>query len=97
MTLNPSQRKKLKALAHHLDPRIYIGKEGFNGGVSHSILENLEKHELIKIKFSQYKDKKREISEKISSQTQSQLVSIIGNILIIYKKSNNPKNRQTKL
>ena len=97
MSLNPSQRKKLKALAHHLDPVTNIGKEGFNDGVAHSIAENLEKHELIKVKFYQHKDDKKQISEKIASKTKSELVSIIGNTLIIYKQSNNPKNRQIKL
>ena len=97
MTLNPSQRKTLKSLAHHLDTVIHIGKEGFNDRVAHSISENLEKRELIKVKFYQHKDDKKQISEKIASKTKSELVSIIGNTLIIYKQSNNPKNRQIKL
>ena len=97
MSLNSSQRKKLKTLAHHLDPVIHIGKEGFNDGVAHSISENLEKRELIKVKFYQHKDDKKKISEKILSKTKSEIISIIGNTLIIYKQSNNPKNRQIKL
>ena len=69
MKLNSSQRKQLKALAHHLNPVFNIGKEGFNDGVAHSISENLEKRELIKVKFYQHKDNKNQISEQISSNT----------------------------
>ena len=97
MKLNSSQRKQLKALAHHLNPVFNIGKEGFTEGVFHSISENLEKHELIKIKFSQHKESKKEIANNITLKTESSLVSIIGNTLIIYKKSKNPKNRQINL
>ena len=52
MLIDSSQRKKLKALAHHLKPVVNIGKEGVSDGVIHSISEKLEKNELIKIKFS---------------------------------------------
>ena len=67
MSINSSQRQKLKALAHHLKPVINIGKEGLGDGVIYSILENLEKNELIKIKFFHHKDQKNKISNKIIS------------------------------
>ena len=97
ITMNSSQKKKIKALAHHLDPVFNIGKEGFTKGAAYSISENFKKNELIKVKFSQYKDKKKEIAEEIAIKTNSQLISIIGNILILYKKSKDPQNRQIKV
>ena len=66
-------------------------------GVIQSISEVLETHELIKIKFYKNKDLKENISKKIISSTKSTKVSIIGNTLIIYKQSSNPKYRQIKL
>ena len=97
MSINSSQRQKLKALAHHLKPIINIGKEGLSDGAIYSISENLEKNELIKIKFSHYKDQKNKFSNKITSLTDAVTVSIIGNTLILYKKSESQKNRHIKI
>ncbi len=95
--MNISHIKKLKALAHHLKPSVNIGKDGLTDGVVQSILEILETHELIKIKFQKNKDSKNTISNNIVKRTKSTKISIIGNTLIIYKKSSNPKYRQIKL
>ena len=92
--MNSSQRKKLESLAHSLKPAANIGKEGLTDGVISFISENIEKNELIKIKFLQSKKEKENISNQIVSSLKCELISIIGNILVIYKQSNNPKNRQ---
>ena len=94
MVINPSQRKKLKSLAHPLKPAVSIGKEGLTDGVISFISENIEKNELIKIKFLQSKKEKKNISNQIVLLVKCELISIIGNILVIYKQSNDPKNRQ---
>jgi RNA-binding protein len=95
--MNVLHIKKLKALAHHLKPSLNIGKDGLSDGVIQSISEILETHELIKIKFQKNKDSKKTISNDIVKLTKSTKVSIIGNTLIIYKKSSNPKYRHIKL
>mgnify|MGYP003952639163 CR=1 FL=1 len=97
MNINASQIRKLKALSHHLKPSVNIGKDGLSVGVIQSISEILETHELIKIKFHKNKDSKEQASKDIVSSTKSVKVSIIGNTLIIYKKSSNPKYRHIKL
>ena len=97
MTITSSQRKKLKSLAHHLSSAVNIGKDGLNEGVFNSISEVLEKYELVKIKFSKNKEFKQEYSQKIINNTDSAKVCLIGNILVIYKKSKKPKNRHLKL
>ena len=97
MTITSSQRKKLKSLAHHLSSAVNIGKDGLSEGVFHSISEVLEKYELVKIKFSKNKELKQEYSQKITNKTNSIKVCLIGNILVIYKKSKKPQNRHIKL
>ena len=98
MKLNTKQIKKLKSLSHHIKPIITIGKEGVNEGVINSITEYIERHELIKIKFNKKnKSEKNTLSESITNATNSGLVSIIGNTLIIYKQSTNLKYRQIKI
>ena len=97
MSINKEQRRKLKALAHHIKAFINIGKQGLNDGVIHSICEKIEKDELIKIKFSKNKEDKDQLSKQIVGKTDSEQVSLIGHTLIIYKKSTNPQNRHIKI
>ena len=87
--ITSSQRSYLKSQAHHLNPIVIIGKDGVNEGLIDLINKALVKRELIKIKFRNFKDNKRALSELISSKTDSIVVGIIGHTLIIYKENIN--------
>lgn len=97
MTLTSKQVQELKSLAHHLNPIVLIGK----GGLDEAQLENINKellhHELMKIKFNDYKSRKEELAEKIAEETGSEIIDIIGNTLIIYREHPNPEERQIKI
>ncbi len=85
--LSASERKKLKAQAHHLKPVIMIGKNGMTESFIKSVIKALYDHELIKIKFIDFKDEKKELAKEISEKTDSDIVGMIGNILILYKEN----------
>ena len=95
--INSSQRSYLKSQAHHLNPVVLIGKNGLNDGAIDLINKALDKRELIKIKFRDFKDNKRSLSEEITMKTDSILVSIIGHTLIIFKENLNSEKRHLKL
>ena len=61
--INSSQRSYLKSQAHHLNPVVLIGKSGLNDGAIDLINKALDKRELIKIKFRDFKENKRSLSE----------------------------------
>ena len=84
ITLTGKQKAKLKGQAHGLKPVIQVGKAGVEEPQIMSIKRALHEHELIKIKFLDYKDHKQEISENIARATGSEVVDIIGNVLILY-------------
>jgi len=86
MTLTTKQKQQLKAKAHHLDPQIQIGKNGVTPEQIQTIKNHLKTHELLKIKFNDYKKQKTELSNQITTETESEQVDLIGNTLIIYKK-----------
>ena len=94
--LSSSQRSYLKSKAHHLKPHICIGKNGISDGVLHSLNNALDKHELIKVKFLAFKDSKSDIAKHISEQTNSIILGIVGNILIIFRENSDPDKRQYK-
>ena len=97
MNLNSKQRKYLRSKAHHLKPVVIIGKADFNQSIITTIDNCLKSHELIKIKFSQHKDCKKEIINKINKSINSHSVGSIGNIEIIFRQNPDLDKRNYKI
>jgi RNA-binding protein len=97
MTLTGKQKAKLKGMAHSLKPVIQVGKAGVEEPQINSIKRALHEHELIKIKFLDYKDHKKEISENIAVATGAEIVDIIGNTLILYWENMDRGRRKIRL
>lgn len=95
--LTSGQRQQLRSLAHHLDPIVYIGKQGLTDAVIQATHEALRDHELVKIKFNDYKDRKREITAQLVEATQSLEVGLLGNIATLYRQHPDPEQRTIEL
>ena len=95
--LKGSQRKYLRAQAHHLKPLVIIGARGVTEQLLGSVDLALKDHELIKVKFGEFKESKKEISEEIAKATKSEMVGLIGNIAILYRQNPNPEKRKIKI
>ncbi len=94
--LTGKQKRYLRKEAHHLDPIFQIGKGGINENMIEQLNEVLEKRELIKIHILQNNmDDHKEVANTISEQTESELVQLIGSIIILYKESK--ENKQIEL
>ena len=97
MKLTSKQRKYLRSKAHHLKPVVTIGKADFSQSIIDTVEQCLNSHELIKVKFSQHKDSKEEIVNKINSAIDSQTVGAIGNIVIIFRQNTDLDKRIYKI
>ena len=86
LILTSSQRNRFSRLAHKLKPVVYIGKAGFTEKILLATDQALEAHELIKIKFIDFKAQKQEISAQLAQDLDAILVRIIGNIAILFRK-----------
>ncbi|HNX58319.1 MAG TPA: ribosome assembly RNA-binding protein YhbY [Spirochaetota bacterium] len=87
------QKQYLRGMAHHLKPMIQVGKLGMTPALVETIRKALDDHELIKIKFLDFKDEKQEISERIVAATDAEFVGLIGNVLTIYRESSDEDKR----
>ena len=96
-TLSGYQRRFLRGVAHARKPAVLVGKEGLSQGVVDAIDASLTAHELIKVKFNDYKAQKTELSQEISTRTQATQVDLIGNTLVLYKQSPYPEKRRIKV
>lgn len=97
MIFTPSQRRRLKSLAHHLEPLVQVGQKGITDSLISAIDEILTDHELVKIRFMDFKDEKHALSDQIVSRTGAGLVGIIGNVLTIYRPSTVEEKRRIVL
>jgi RNA-binding protein len=90
------QKKYLRGLAHDLKPIVLIGKEGLMAGVVRAVNEGLARHELIKIKFIDCKEKeqKEEMTADLSARTGSETVGMIGHTVTLYKEQPDPEKRK---
>ncbi|MBW2569998.1 MAG: YhbY family RNA-binding protein [Deltaproteobacteria bacterium] len=90
------QKKYLRGLAHGMKPLVFVGQKGISPALTEAVDESLKKHELIKVKFIDFKEKsqKEEISCVIEKETTSELVGMIGHIAIFYRQQKNPEKRK---
>jgi len=51
------QKKHLKGIAHGMKPVAYVGQKGLSPSLIQAVDESLSKHELIKVKFIEFKEK----------------------------------------
>ena len=94
MQLTSKQKNNLKAQAHTLKPQVQIGKNGLTDAQIQTIKTHLDTHELVKIRFNDYKHQKHELSQKITEATDSSSVALIGNTLILYKRNPDPEKQK---
>ncbi len=92
--LTGKQIRRLKSLAHHLEPVVYIGKQGITESLIQAAAQALADHELIKIKFIDFKDEKRSLVEEVVSRTDAALVQIIGNVAVVFRPADNEEKRR---
>lgn len=83
--LSGRQRRELKSRAHHLNPVVQIGQKGLTENVKKAFEKTIDDHELIKVKFVDFKEDRRDLSLDLSRETGASLVDIIGNVAIFYR------------
>ena len=87
--MNTKEKSALRSNAKKLQPILRIGKSGLTVSVVKEIEKLLEKRNLVKIKLlgsSITNDGKKELINKISLITNSELIDNVGNVFVIYRK-----------
>lgn len=95
--LKGSQRRFLRSQANTMKPMVHIGKNGLSEQVVAAINEALDDHELIKIRFLDYKDQKKELSAEIEKTCHCEMVGMIGHVALFYRQQTDPEKRVIKL
>ena len=83
--LSNSQLRKFKATAQHLEPMLKVGKAGLSDGFIRSVDAALAQHELVKIKFVEFKEQKKELAPQLAEKTSSHVIMRVGNVLVLHR------------
>ncbi len=93
------QRKYLRSLAHAYKPVVLIGQKGLSKNLTEALEEALENHELIKVKFVDFKEKeqKKEMIEQLEKSAICEMVGMTGHIAIFFRQNRNPEKRKISI
>lgn len=62
-----------------------LGKDGMSPAFLAAVDEALRYHELVKVKFDEFKEQKKELSPQLAEKTGSHLVTRVGNVVVLYR------------
>jgi RNA-binding protein len=84
-SLTSTQVRDLKAQAQRLKATLKIGKEGLSPQFLAALDEVLKHHELVKVKFDEFKEQKKELAPQLAEKSGSHLVTRVGNVVVLYR------------
>jgi RNA-binding protein len=97
--LKAFQKRYLRGLAHGLKPVIFVGRRGLTPALATALNDALDHHELVKIKFNDFKEKKQKqaIAQTIEETAGCELVGLIGHMATFYRRQPDPERRKVAL
>lgn len=78
--------RDLKARAQHLNPIVKIGKAGLSELFFQTLESALTQHELVKVKFDDFKEQKKELVPQLVEKTGAQLIQRVGNVAVLFRR-----------
>lgn len=95
MKLRGKQKRYLRSGAHHLKPIFQIGKDGLSEVWLDEVLKALDKRELLKVNILQNSlVEVEDVKEFIENNSDAQVIQTIGNVLVLFKKSDKAENQK---
>ncbi len=89
--LNQQDKKKFRAIGHHLNPVVTISGNGLSESVLAEINRALADHELIKIRINGDREQRVSVLTAIVENTTAIKVQATGGTAVVYKKALDPK------
>lgn len=85
-TLTGAQKRALKSRAQLLEAVIRIGQSGVTDALLQSLDKALSQHELVKVRFADFKEERKTLAPKLAERTSSALIQQVGNVAVFFRK-----------
>ena len=79
--LSNRELRELKARAQLLKPMLKVGKEGLSPAFLKAVDEVLAHHELVKVKFDEFKEQKKQLGPKLAQDLGARVVMQVGHVV----------------
>ena len=87
MELTGADKRTLRALGHHLEPLVFVGKEGVSESLVGAVREAHENAELLKVRIlDTCSGGRREVARELEDKTGSNLVQILGRTVLLFRR-----------
>ena len=83
--LTNAKIRELKARAQLLKPILKMGKDGLSAQFLAEVDKTLQHRELIKVKFEQFKEQKKELAISLAEKSGSHLITRVGHVAVLYR------------
>ncbi len=83
--LSNARIRELKARAQLMKATLKIGKEGISPQFLAALDEVLKHQQLVKVKFDEFKEQKKELTPLLAEKSGSHLVTRVGNVVVLYR------------
>ncbi len=83
--LTNAQIRELKAKAQRMKATLKIGKEGLSSQFLRALDHVLKHQQLVKVKFDEFKEQKKELTPRLAEKSGSHLVTRVGNVVVLYR------------
>ena len=91
-------RKRMRQIAHHLDPVILVGAAGVTDSVIAETTRALWDHELIKVRIAGEDRSARQAgTERLAEACGAQIVQTIGKVVVLYRRNPDAKPKLSNL
>ncbi len=92
--LTKTQVRKLKSIGQRLDPVLVIGRNGVTDSFVKGLNEALDMHELVKVRFGDFKDKKDELAPELAAKVDCHLIQRVGHVALFFRQQAAPERRK---
>jgi RNA-binding protein len=84
--LSNREVRELKARAQRLKPMLKVGKDGLSPAFLQAVEETLAHHDLVKVKFDEFKEEKKQLGPKLAESVNANLVMAVGHVVVLFRR-----------
>ena len=83
--MNEPTLRELKARSQKLKPVIHVGHDGINDSLIAAVDQALSDHGLVKIRFTDHKSERKQLTAELSTRTNSRQILLVGHTVTLYR------------
>jgi RNA-binding protein len=83
--LTGAQKRALKSRAQLLEAVVRVGQSGVTDAVLKSLDAALTQHELVKLRFADFKRERKTLAVQLAESTSSALIQQVGNVVVFFR------------